>query len=122
MKLVCTSRAAGLLAVLLVLTSSAAMAQTAAAPGTAVNAVAAKDSISACIGCHAIPGYQASFPRVYRVPMIAGQSVKYIEVALTAYKRGERNHPTMTAIAKGLSDQQIQVIAAYYASLGSEAP
>ena len=50
-----------------------------------------------CIGCHSIPGYQASFPEVYKVPMIAGQSAKYIVAALNAYKKGERKHPTMRA-------------------------
>ena len=25
-----------------------------------------------CIGCHNIPGYQASFPEIYKVPKIAG--------------------------------------------------
>ena len=27
-----------------------------------------------CMGCHNIIGYQASFPEVHHVPMIAGQS------------------------------------------------
>ncbi|HQS32911.1 MAG TPA: cytochrome c4, partial [Polaromonas sp.] len=27
-----------------------------------------------CIGCHGIQGYQASFPEVYKVPMISGQN------------------------------------------------
>jgi cytochrome c553 len=31
-----------------------------------------------CIGCHGIPGYQASFPEVHKVPMISGQGAKYI--------------------------------------------
>ncbi len=74
-----------------------------------------------CTGCHTIPGYQSSFPRVYRVPMISGQSAKYIEAALQAYRKGDRNHPTMQAIAGSLSDQQIADIAAYYAARGSEA-
>ncbi len=77
---------------------------------------AAKTANSACTGCHSIPGYQASFPKVFHVPMIAGQSAKYIEAALQSYKRGERNHPTMTAIAQGLTDQQIADLAAYYAA------
>lgn len=82
---------------------------------------AARAHISMCTGCHTIPGYQASFPRVYRVPKIGGQSAKYIEAALQGYKKGERDHPTMQAIAKGLTDQQIADIAAYYAARGAEA-
>ena len=83
------------------------------------NAQAARAVNSACAGCHSIPGYQSSFPQVYRVPMIAGQSAKYIEAALQAYKRGERNHPSMTAIALGLTDHQIADLAAYYAARGA---
>jgi cytochrome c553 len=94
-------------------------AQQAAAPA-AGNPNDAKAYVSACTGCHTIPGYQSSFPRVYHVPKIGGQSAKYIEAALTAYKKGERNHPTMKAIATGLSDKQIVDIAAYYAARGSE--
>lgn len=85
------------------------------------NAADAKSANSMCTGCHTIPGYQSSFPRVYKVPMISGQSAKYIESALIAYKKGERSHPTMSAIAAGLSDKQIADLAAYYASRGSEA-
>ena len=77
-------------------------------------------NVSMCTGCHSIPGYQASFPRVYRVPMIAGQSAKYIEAALQAYRKGDRSHPTMQAIAKGLDDKEIAALAAYYAERGSE--
>jgi len=81
------------------------------------NIEAAKAKVSMCIGCHGIPGYRASFPEVYRVPKIAGQSEKYIQVALRAYASGERTHPTMDAISKSLSDQDIADLAAYYANL-----
>jgi len=84
-------------------------------------AKSAQTNVSMCTGCHTIPGYQASFPRVYRVPKISGQSAKYIEAALQGYKRGERDHPTMRAIAQGLSDSEIAAVAAYYAERGSDA-
>jgi len=92
----------------------------ASAQQAAGNPDAAKQYISMCTGCHTIPGYQASFPRVYHVPKIGGQSAKYIESALHAYKKGERSHPTMKVIAEGLNDQQMADIAAYYAARGSE--
>lgn len=75
---------------------------------------AAVSKIGACIGCHAIPGYKSSYPMVYSVPMIRGQSGKYIENALNAYRSGDRDHPTMRAIAGSLSDQDIADLAAYY--------
>lgn len=83
-----------------------------------VPAPAADAPVSMCIGCHSIPGYQASFPQVYRVPKIGGQSSQYLESALKDYRQGNRAHPTMTGIAKGLTDQQISAVAAYYAARG----
>jgi cytochrome c553 len=83
------------------------------------DAKAAEPYVSMCRGCHSIPGYQASFPRVYRVPKIAGQSAGYIESALHAYAKGQRSHPTMDAIAGTLTDKQIADIAAYYAERGA---
>ena len=71
-----------------------------------------------CIGCHGIKGYQASFPEVYKVPMISGQNAKYIESALHAYKKGDRKHPTMRGIAESLTDQNIADLAAYYSKHG----
>ena len=73
-----------------------------------------------CMGCHNIKGYQASFPEVHHVPMIAGQNEKYIAAALTAYRNGDRKHPTMRAIAGSLSDQDIADFAKYYSQLGGE--
>ena len=78
----------------------------------------AEAPVSMCIGCHSIPGYQASFPQVYRVPKIGGQSQQYIEAALKAYRQGDRKHPTMIGVAKGLTDEQISSVAAYYAQRG----
>jgi cytochrome c553 len=77
-------------------------------------AEAGRAKASNCIGCHEIPGYKASFPTVYSVPMITGQTAKYIEAALQAYRKGDRSHPTMRAIASTLSDQDIADLAALY--------
>jgi len=79
---------------------------------------AGKQKIAMCIGCHGIPGYQSSFPEVHRVPMISGQSGKYIAAALTAYQKGERKHPTMRGIAESLSEKDIADVSAYYEQHG----
>lgn len=76
---------------------------------------AAKAKISMCTGCHAIAGYRASFPTVYRVPLIAGQKEQYLINALNAYRKGDRDHPTMRGIAGALTDQDIADLAAFYA-------
>lgn len=74
--------------------------------------------VAMCVGCHGIIGYQASFPEIHKVPMIAGQSATYITAALGAYKGGDRKHPTMRAIADTLTEQDIADLAAYYSQLG----
>jgi cytochrome c553 len=53
---------------------------------------------------------------VYHVPKITGQTAKYIEASLQAYRKGDRSHPTMRAIAGTLSDQDIADLAALYGS------
>jgi cytochrome c553 len=82
------------------------------------DAKAGEKKVAMCIGCHNIPGYQATFPEIYKVPKIAGQNAKYIVAALGEYKKGDRKHPTMRAIATSLSDQDMADAAAYYEQLG----
>lgn len=79
---------------------------------------AGKQKIAMCIGCHGIPGYQASFPEVHKVPMISGQGAKYIASALVAYQKGDRKHPTMRGVAASLSEKDIADVAAYYEQHG----
>jgi cytochrome c553 len=89
----------------------------------AQDAAAGEKKAQMCIGCHSIPGYQASFPEIHKVPMIAGQSAGYIVAALTSYQKGERKHPTMKGIAAPLSEQDMADLAAYYAGMvGPAAP
>ena len=89
-----------------------ALAQDAADPA------GARQKVAMCIGCHGITGYQASFPEVHKVPKISGQNAKYIAAALTAYRKGERKHPTMKGVAATLTDQDIADIAAFYEANG----
>ena len=69
-----------------------------------------------CQGCHGVPGYENVYP-TYRVPMIGGQSEVYLVNALTAYKNGDRPHPTMQAQAQSFSEADIADIAAFLSSL-----
>jgi len=88
-------------------------------PALAQDAKAGEGKVAMCIGCHGIPGYQASFPEIHKVPMISGQGAKYIVSALTAYKKGERKHPTMRSIAGSMSDQDMADVAAFYEQHGT---
>ncbi|MDP2092389.1 MAG: c-type cytochrome [Hydrogenophaga sp.] len=93
-----------------------AAALTAHAQGVTGDAQAGQKKADMCIGCHGIPGYQNSFPEIHKVPMISGQLDKYIVSALTAYKKGDRKHPSMRGIAGSLSEQDMADLAAFYAS------
>jgi len=86
---------------------------------SAQDAAKGKDKAAMCIGCHGIVGYQASFPVVYRVPAIAGQTEKYLVDSMQAYKKGDRKHPTMRAISVTLTDGDMADLAAYYTKLGA---
>jgi cytochrome c553 len=94
----------------------AAAAMSAQAQGVAGDVAAGKQKAEMCIGCHGIPGYQNSFPEIHKVPMISGQSDKYIVAALVAYKKGDRKHPSMRGIAGSLSEQDMADLGAFYAS------
>jgi len=127
MKLSITKRALPALAALAACAVVGSAVAQSAPPATITgNADAARDKNSMCIGCHGIPGYKASFPEVYHVPMIAGQNAKYIEAALKEYRRGQSNaapsanirkNAIMGAFAVQLSDKDIEDVAAYLSSL-----
>lgn len=69
-----------------------------------------------CQGCHGVRGYENAYPS-YHVPKIGGQSEAFLVNALTAYRNGERQHPTMQAQAESFSEADIADIAAFISSL-----
>ena len=77
---------------------------------------AGRAKVSMCQGCHGIDMYKTAFPEVYHVPRIGGQHAAYIVKALQEYKSGNRSHPSMRAIAAGLSDKDMADLGAYYAA------
>ena len=103
---------------MLITAACAAMAQD-AKPGSATEGA---KKAQMCIGCHGMPGYKATFPEVYQVPMISGQNAKYLVAALTAYRKGERRHPSMRAISGSLTDQDMADLAAFYEGHGKDTP
>ncbi|GAK27884.1 MULTISPECIES: c-type cytochrome [Serratia] len=80
------------------------------------DAAAGKDKSASCMACHGAEG-KVSVPMY---PNLAGQNAMYLEHALQAYKKGERNGgqaEVMKAYVSALSDDDIADLAAYYASL-----
>jgi cytochrome c553 len=84
-----------------------------------VDVEAGKKLSYTCLGCHGIEGYRNAYPS-YRVPKLGGQKAGYLEIALRGYRDGTRQHPTMVGQAQSLSDQDIQDLAAYLSSIGTE--
>ncbi len=79
------------------------------------DAEAGSTKAETCFGCHGVPNYANAYP-AYTVPKLGGQHAERIVAALQAYRSGARQHPTMSAQASSLSDQDIQDIAAFLAS------
>jgi cytochrome c553 len=100
---------------------AALLAAGASAQAADNNKVTIENKIAQCQGCHGIPDWKTAFPEVYRVPKLGGQKADYIVAALKAYKSGERDFPTMRAIAAPLTDDDMKKLADYYASAGAPA-
>ena len=83
------------------------------------DAAAGKTKAFTCLGCHGIPDYNNVYPS-YHVPKLGGQHAQYLVSALQAYRSGQRAHSTMQAQATSLSDQDMEDIAAWFASQTSE--
>jgi cytochrome c553 len=79
------------------------------------SAAAGKAKAPLCAACHGLDG-RSQMPEA---PNLAGQVEGYLGEQLRAFKSGERHNEQMAIIAKTLSPQDIEDLAAYYASLAS---
>ena len=70
-----------------------------------------------CAACHGEDGNKMITPDT---PKLGGQAADYLAKALEQYKTGVRKHPIMGAMAAGLSAQDIEDLASYYASQESQ--
>ena len=95
--------------ILLVVATFFGIASTAQAAG---DAAAGQAKAAACGGCHGDKG-QGSPP----FPALAGKPEADQVKALKDFKSGARSNPMMSGIAATLSDQDIENVSAYYASL-----
>jgi cytochrome c553 len=76
------------------------------------NATAGQAKTATCAACHGVDG-NSSNPEW---PSLAGQHAQYIVKQLKAFKGGTRQNPTMAPMAMGLSDQDMEDVAAYFSS------
>lgn len=81
--------------------------------GIAANVEAGKKKAAeVCAACHG-PDGNSPAPAF---PKIAGQHASYIEKSLNEYKSGARKDPIMAGMAAALSKEDIENLAAYFAS------
>lgn len=83
--------------------------QTATAQG---DADAGKAKSAVCAACHGSTGTSA----IPMYPDLAGQKEAYIVKQLKAFKGGSRKDPTMAPMAAGLSEADMNDLAAYFSS------
>ncbi len=83
-----------------------------AGAGAAGDAAAGKAKAALCAACHG-PDGNSTNPLW---PNIAGQHAPYMVKQLKDFKSGARKDPVMSPMAMPLSDQDIENVAAYFAS------
>lgn len=90
----------------------AAIAISSASCGAGGSPEAGKQKATACAACHGADGNSVApdFPR------IAGQYEDYLYHSLLAYQSGRRKDPIMAEQVKSLSRQDMEDLAAYFAS------
>lgn len=77
------------------------------------DADAGKAKAETCAACHGSDGHGTN----PAYPVLAGQHASYLEHALRAYRDGGRANAVMAGMAAGLSDEEIENLAAYYAQM-----
>ncbi len=97
----------------LVLITALGLAATGALTAQAGDAEAGKEKSLTCQACHG-PDGKGTLPMY---PVIAGQYEDYLAHSLRAYRDGKRTNAIMAGLAAPLSDEDIEDLAAYYASL-----
>jgi cytochrome c553 len=68
-----------------------------------------------CAACHGQNGVPID-PKT--IPIIWGQQQSYLVKQLHDYRSGDRDNPIMSPIAKGLAQEDLRKIAAYFAAKG----
>ncbi len=79
----------------------------------AADAAAGKAKSAVCAACHGADGHSLS----PLWPNLAGQKEAYLAKQIKAFRDGIRKDPTMSPMAAGLTDADVDNLAAYFSSL-----
>ncbi len=63
-----------------------------------------------CSSCHRADA------RAAHIPPLAGLEPEYFTTTMKFYKTGARDNPVMNSVAQALNDEQIEALAAYFAT------
>jgi len=87
----------------------------AALPGAALagDAAAGRQKAQMCAVCHGPMGVAVA----PETPNLAGEPEGYLSRQLRAFRAGKRQHEVMNVIAKSLSDEDIDNVAAWFNSI-----
>lgn len=88
------------------------LAPVALAEGLTGDPAAGRKKAGLCRTCHGIEG----LAKIPIAPHIGGENPNYIMHQLTAFREGTRVHEMMSVVARGLDDQSIADLAAWYSS------
>jgi cytochrome c553 len=77
------------------------------------DAAAGKAKSATCVACHGAAGVSTN----PMWPNLAGQKDMYLAKQMKDFRDGKRSDPVMAPMAKGLSDEDIANLAAYYSGL-----
>ena len=98
-------------------TAALTLALSAALPAAATAASPSAIPVGArlaatCTGCHGTNGVTQGTT----LPPLAGQPKETLLAALKEFKTGKRPATIMTQLAKGYTDEQLEILAAYFAA------
>jgi cytochrome c553 len=84
--------------------------------GTALAAdvAAGKAKYAVCAGCH---GPAGGGNEALKYPQLAGRDAAFVRQQLDEFRTGKRDNATMKAMTAGLSESDIENLAAYIATL-----
>jgi cytochrome c553 len=89
------------------------VAEAGMAPARAADPAAGKDKAEICAGCHGENGIS----QTENIPSLAGQQDQFIQWQLVFFRGGARKNDQMQPIAAEISNEDIRVLGAYFASL-----
>lgn len=96
----------------LVIMTAACALFAASATANAADVEKGKTKSAMCVACHGVDGNSIA----PTFPNLAGQHAAYLAKAIKDYRDGRRNDPSMTPMVKGLADDDIANLAAYFSS------